>query len=242
MKTVIITGASRGIGLATAHLFAEKNYNIVLNSLHNDNNLSLALSSCLNAGNGTCIAVPGDAGDPAFADKLVSSAFEAFGSVDIMINNAGISFVGLIQDTDNAAWDRIISTNLSSVHYLTRACIPYMLKKHAGSIINISSVWGVFGGACEAAYSASKGGVNAYTKACAKELAPSGIAVNAIACGCVDTDMMKCFSEDDIKALNEQIPVGRPANAEEIAEIVYHLSMMPGYLTGQVITADGGWM
>ena len=175
----------------------------------------------------------------------------AFGRIDVLINNAGISYVGLIQDTSDDIWQNVLNTNLSSVHYCTREVIPHMLKNRpdsdaepvtAGRIINISSVWGNVGASCEAAYSASKGGINAYTKACAKELAPSGISVNAIACGFVDTDMNGHLSEEERFDVISQIPASRAADPKEIAEIIYHTAQMPAYLTGQIITADGGWI
>ena len=241
MKTAVITGASRGIGLATALEFSNKGINVVLNSLHDDKNLKNALLSCSQNNEGNCLAYPGDVSVPSFAKDLMAAAHKKFGSIDILINNAGISFVGLIQDTSDEIWQKVINTNLSSVHYCTRAVIPYMLKKHSGSIINVSSVWGTAGASCEVAYSASKGGVNAYTKASAKELAPSGISVNAIACGCVKTDMLNCFSPEELNELSAQIPCGRLASPAEIAEIIYSTAEMPDYLSGQIITVDGCW-
>ena len=271
-KTVIITGASRGIGKAAAIKFASEGYNIVLNSKNGGETLYNTLSLCRTAlssyiDNKTpkttgssqygkephIISVPGDVSDPSFAPKLIEAASHEFGRIDILINNAGISFIGLIQNTSDEIWQNIINTNLSSVHYCTRAVIPYMLKNMSehdcpsgvtenGRIINISSVWGNTGASCEAAYSASKGGLNAYTKACAKELAPSGISVNAISCGFVDTDMNKNFTEEERLGVIEQIPASRAALPEEIAEIIYLTAQMPTYLTGQIITADGGWI
>ncbi|MCR5203600.1 MAG: SDR family NAD(P)-dependent oxidoreductase [Lachnospiraceae bacterium] len=241
-KTVIITGASRGIGRAAAVKFAGEGFNIVINSVSNTDKLNETEKLCLNANPSTqVLAVKGDISDSAFVKHLIDTSVNRFGSIDVLINNAGISFVGVIQDTDDETWQKIINTNLSSVHYFTRSVIPYMLKSGKGSIINISSVWGNVGASCEAAYAASKGGINAYTKSAAKELAPSGISVNAIACGLVDTDMNKCFSKEDLDVVCEEIPAGRPADPKEIAETIYHISQCPAYLTGQIITIDGGW-
>ena len=243
-KTVVITGASRGIGRAAAYKFACEGYNVVLNSKNGKDYLDSAYDLCRSVscdGSGI-IKIQGDVSDPVFAKTLIDKAAETFGSVDVLVNNAGISYVGLIQDTMDDIWQNVINTNLSSVHYCTRAVIPHMLKNTSGHIINISSVWGNVGASCEAAYSASKGGVNAYTKACAKELAPSGVAVNAIACGFVDTDMNSHLTEEERLAVIEQIPASRAASPDEIAEIIYHISQMPAYLTGQIITADGGWI
>ena len=162
--------------------------------------------------------------------------------VDVLVNNAGISYVGLLQDMTDEEWVRLMTTNLSSVHYMSRAVIPGMIAAHSGHIINISSVWGCVGASCEVAYSASKGGVNAYTRALAKELAPSGISVNAIACGCIDTDMNGHLSQEDRLQLCEEIPAGRFAEPKEVAELVYSMSEQSAYLTGQIVNFDGGWI
>ena len=138
-------------------------------------------------------------------------------------------------------WQNIIHTNLSSAFYTSKEAIPYMLSKQAGKIINISSVWGNVGASCEVAYSASKGGLNSFTKALAKELAPSNIQVNAIACGCIDTEMNRCFSEEERQALADEIPAGRFGKPEEVAELVFSIAEKHNYLTGQIITLDGGW-
>ena len=267
IKTAIITGASRGIGRAIAVKFASEGYNVVLNSKNGGENLENTLRFCRSAwdtyilshpefsdpGSGHVLAVKGDVSDSSFVKELVNTAITSFGRIDVLINNAGISYIGLIQDTADDIWQNIINTNLSSVHYCTREVIPHMLKKRpgntdpgkpaaAGRIINISSVWGDAGASCEAAYSASKGGVNAYTKACAKELAPSGISVNAVACGFVDTDMNSHLTKEERLSVIEQIPASRAASPDEIADIIYHIAEMPVYLTGQIITADGGWI
>ena len=139
-------------------------------------------------------------------------------------------------------WERLISVNLSSVFYCCKLAIPGMVRKKQGTIINISSVWGVCGASCEAAYSASKGGVNALTMALAKELAPSGIQVNAIACGAIDTDMNRFLEPEERNALLEEIPAGRMGTPEEAAQLVLQLAQSPSYLTGQIIRLDGGWI
>ena len=138
-------------------------------------------------------------------------------------------------------WQKVLNTNLSSAFYTCKYAVPLMLQKHSGRIINISSVWGTVGASMEAAYSASKGGLNSFTKAIAKELAPSNIQVNAIACGVIDTEMNQCFSEEERKALQDEIPADRFGSAEEVAQMVTSLLCAPDYLTGQIITLDGGW-
>ena len=166
---------------------------------------------------------------------------EEFGGVDIVINNAGISHIGLLSDMSAEDWHRIIDVNLSSVFYTSKLAIPYMVSNKRGKIINISSVWGNIGASCEVAYSASKGGMNSFTKALAKELAPSNIQVNAIACGCIDTEMNRCFSEEERQDLIDEIPAGRFGTPEEVADLAYSLATEHEYLTGQIISFDGGW-
>ena len=164
-----------------------------------------------------------------------------YGGLDVLINNAGISYIGLLQDMTSGDWDRILRTNLTSVFNCCKLAIPMMLSAGRGKIVNISSVWGNVGASCEVAYSATKGGINAFTKALAKELAPSNIQVNAVACGAIDTEMNQWLEEDDLIALVEEIPTGRLGRAEEVADLVYHLGYKNAYLTGQVIGLDGGW-
>ena len=180
--------------------------------------------------------------DYAYVERLFSEISAVFGGVDILINNAGISHIGLLSDMDIAAWNRILGTNLTSVFFTCKLAIPYMLQRKSGKIINISSVWGSVGASCEVAYSASKGGVNAFTRALAKELAPSNIQVNAIACGMIDTRMNDCFSEEERLALAEEIPSGRFGTPEEVAALALQLCTANDYLTGQIITLDGGWI
>ena len=165
-----------------------------------------------------------------------------FGGVDILINNAGISIIGLFQDLSRADWMRLMDTNVGSVYNCCHFAIPHMVHEKCGKIINISSVWGIAGASCEAAYSASKGAVNALTRALAKELAPSNIQVNAIACGVIDTDMNGFLSVEERTALEAEIPAGRFAQPEEVAEAVLQVIKMPTYLTGQVISMDGGYI
>ena len=180
----------------------------------------------------------GDMGNPSDVEKL----FENIQELDVLVNNAGISYVGLLHEMSLEDWQKTMNTNLNSVFYTSRLAIPLMLQKHSGRIINISSVWGNVGASMEVAYSASKGGINSFTKALAKELAPSQIAVNAIACGVIDTDMNRCFSPEDMDSLRQEIPADRIGQASEVAQTVSMLLHAPDYLTGQVITIDGGWI
>jgi 3-oxoacyl-[acyl-carrier protein] reductase len=174
-------------------------------------------------------------------EELFKTIRKHYGSLDVLVNNAGISYIGLLQDMTSADWDRIIRTNLTSVFNCCKLAIPEMLSAGHGKIVNISSVWGNVGASCEVAYSATKGGINAFTKALAKELAPSNIQVNAVACGAIDTEMNRWLDEDELIGLVDEIPAGRLGRAEEVADLVYHLGYKNAYLTGQIISLDGGW-
>lgn len=239
-KTVLITGASRGIGRSMALLYAKHNYNIVICSRHIDTLQNTARE--INELGAECLAVVADAGRHEDVVKLFDDAVSRFGSIDVLINNAGISHIGLLQDMSIDEWNNIISINLTSVFSCCKLAIPYMLRAGHGSIINISSVWGVAGASCEVAYSATKGGINAFTKALAKELAPSGINVNAIACGVMDTEMNSCFTDEEIQNIIEEIPAGRMGCPDEAAALAISLSEGSSYLTGQVIVLDGGYI
>ena len=162
------------------------------------------------------------------------------GHIDILINNAGIAYIGLLQDMSITDWHNILDINLTSAFLMSKYIIPGMLKKQSGHIINISSVWGNSGASTEVAYSASKGGLNSFTKALAKELAPSNILVNAISPGFIDTDMNKVFEKDELDTIFEEIPMGRAGQPSEVANLVYKIATS-NYITGQIITVDGGW-
>lgn len=240
-KIVLITGASRGIGAAIAHRFAKEGYSLVITCSKSADALMHLKNTLEDTYHISVLASVGNIGDPSYACTLFDQIKETFGGVDIVINNAGISHIGLLTDTSFEEWNQIIQINLSAAFYTSKLAIPYMLSKQSGKILNISSVWGNIGASCEVAYSASKGGLNTFTKALAKELAPSNIQVNAIACGCIDTAMNECFSTEERWALEDEIPAGRFGTPEEVAELAYSLTTNHTYLTGQIITLDGGW-
>lgn len=196
-KTVLVTGASRGIGKAIAVKFAKKNYNVVINCVRSQERL-MQTKKEIESYQVPCLAFMGDMGDMSQCEALFKQIKKQFSA-------------------------------------------PDMVARKYGKIINISSVWGNVGAACEVAYSATKGGINAFTKALAKELAPSNIQVNAVACGAIDTEMNQFLEEEELIALVEEIPTGRLGKAEEVADLVYHLGYKNSYLTGQVIGLDGGW-
>lgn len=240
-KVVLVTGASRGIGKAVAVKFAKKGYNVIINCAHREQELLQAKKE-IEGYQVSCTAFLGDMGDMTACQRLFEMIRKQYGTLDVLVNNAGIDYIGLLQDMSCEDWDRILRTNLTSVFNCCKLAIPVMLAAEAGKIINISSVWGNVGASCEVAYSATKGGINAFTKALAKELAPSNIQVNAVACGAIDTEMNRWMEEDELINLVDEIPAGRLGSAEEIADFVYHLGYKGTYLTGQVIGMDGGWI
>lgn len=240
--TAMITGASRGIGAAIAEEFASRSWNLVLTCIHSKERLE-KLAETLHARYGvTCLTFLGDMGNEADVQKCFRQIETHFEGLNVLVNNAGISRVGLFTDLSLADWEQVMNTNATSVFLCTRQALPYMLRQKSGSIVNISSVWGCVGASCETAYSASKGAVNALTMALAKELAPSRIAVNAIACGAVDTDMNSCFTMEERAEIAEEIPAGRFGTPGEAARLAYALATQSPYLTGQVIRLDGGWI
>ena len=242
IRTAFITGASRGIGRGIALVLARNGYNLALTCRRNKEDLD-AFAQELHSRYmiDVCTYQCNASSYPEVA-STIEAALAHFGKITLLVNNAGISKVGLLTDLSPEEWKELIETNLSSLFYHCKSIIPSMLQKEEGRIINISSMWGSVGASCEVAYSASKGGVNAFTRALAKELAPSNIPVNAIACGVIDTDMNRIFTEEDRQALSVEIPAGRFAEPEEVGEAVLALAQMPAYVTGQIIGMDGGYL
>ncbi len=237
-KKALITGASRGIGAAIALEFAKAGYDLYLTCHRNQERLA-QYASILSQEYGVicktyCFPIDNE--------EQVNKMFEEIDTLDVLINNAGVAHIGLLSDMTYAEWNQIIGTNLNGCFLTCKNAIPSMVSRQSGKIINISSVWGNVGASMEVAYSASKGGVNSFTKALAKELAPSNIQVNAIACGVIDTDMNHCFDEEDMAALIEEIPADRIGRPEEVAHLALQLCTENTYLTGQIITLDGGWI
>ncbi len=240
-KTVLITGASRGIGKAIALRFAKEGFRIAITCKNSKSELLRTKAEIESMGS-PCLAYIGDMGSYPAVKELFQLVNKTLGPVHILVNNAGISHVGLFAETDPDTWNAVINSNLTSVYNCSHQAVPDMIRAKEGKIINISSVWGICGASCEVAYSASKGGMNTFTKALAKELAPSNIQVNAVACGAIDTSMNSFLSKVDLEALAEEIPAGRLGRAEEVAELTWQLVSGNEYLNGQVITLDGGWI
>lgn len=235
-KTVLVTGASRGIGAEIAREFAKAGYNVVVNFCKNREkaeNLAKEIGG---------VAMQADVSDCLQVENMVRETEKLFGNVDILVNNAGTALPQkLLTDTTEAEWDRLFDVNVKGAFNCTKAVTDGMVTNHSGCIINISSIWGVSGGSCEVAYSASKAALIGFTKALAKELGPSGIRVNCVAPGVVDTDMNAHLSAEDIAALKEETPLGIMGNPSDIAKtVVFLASEDAGFITGQILTADGG--
>lgn len=241
MRTVLITGSSRGIGAAIARRLNNE-YKIIIN-YNKSKEQAIKLMYELRETNPNVIAVKADVSNEDEVENMFTIAEQNFGHVDILINNAGISHFSLIQDIDFGTWKDVINTNLNSVFLNSKRAIPNMISKQYGVIINMSSIWGDFGASMEALYSTSKGAINTFTKAMAKELAPSGIRVNAIAPGIVETDMMKNdFSMEELEELKNEVATNRFAKPEEIAGLVsYLISDEASYITGDIIHINGGF-
>lgn len=240
-KCVLITGASRGIGRACALRFAKDGYHVFINSGKSIEQLNQLKEELTILGT-ECTVVPGDVGCSKDVQSIFQKIEHTSGGLDVLVNNAGVAYIGLLTDMSDEDWNQLLHTNLSSAFYCCRAAIPYMVSQKCGKIINISSMWGRTGASCEAAYSATKAGLNGLTMALAKELAPSNIQVNAIACGVIDTVMNAQLSKEERAALAEEIPAGRFAKPEEVAELVLDLAGKHPYMTGQIIGFDGGFI
>lgn len=239
-KTVLITGASRGIGKAIALKFAKKNYNVIINSSKSFNGL-MEIAAEIHKMGAECLPVMANVSDYHSVTTMLEEVAIKYSKIDCVINNAGISHVGLFTDTTPNQWEQLISVNLNSVYHMCHHIVPQMIREQSGVIINISSIWGVDGASCEVAYSASKGGVNAFTKALAKELGPSNIRVNAIACGAINTNMNNWLSDDEKEDFINNISLCRFGTPEEVANLAYFLASDESkYLTGEIIKLDGG--
>ena len=240
-KVAIVTGGSRGIGRAIALELGKEGANVVINYSKDDEGTKETLG-LLNDLGIVAYGVKMDVSTFEGAEEIVRRTIEYFGKIDILVNNAARSTIGLFLDATKEEIDGILNTNLLGAMYLTRHALPHMLGS-GGSILNISSMWGEVGASCEVLYSTSKGGLNLFTKALAKEMAPSGIRVNAIAPGVIDTQMNSFLSEEDRKELEDEIPMGRFGAPEEIGKTaVFLCSNEASYMTGQVLRVDGGYI
>ena len=240
MSTILITGASHGVGRAFALACAESGRfrKIILNGGSDAAALDETARRVSAAGDLVCIADIGDVGSLAYVESLR----KRFGPVDTLVNNAAVSRVGLLTDMDPEEWNRVMQVNVTSLFNTCQTFVPDMVSAGRGRILNVSSVWGIAGASCEVAYSASKGAVNAFTKALAKELAPSHIQVNAIALGIIDTRMNSHLDEQEKAGIRDQIPAGYIASPEEAAQAMLRLLDMPEYFNGEIVRFDGCWI
>lgn len=240
-KVAIVTGSSRGIGRGIALELAKEGAFIVVNYSKDEDGAEKVVQEIKNLGS-SAIKIKCNISSYDECTSLVNEAIKHFGKIDILVNNAGISIIGLFMDASKEEIDKMVGNNLLGTMYMTRNVLPHMLSK-GGNIVNISSMWGNVGASCETLYSTTKGGINLFTKALAKEMAMSNIRVNAIAPGVIDTDMNGFLSESDRKELEEEIPFGRFGDPSEIGKAaVFLCSSDSSYVTGQVLTVDGGFI
>jgi len=240
-KTVLITGASRGIGKAIAHTFANAGYNTAINYFSSQSKAE-ELASELTGKGLRAICVKADVSCRSQVEEMYNKIRFVYGGVDVLINNAGIAQQTLFTDISPAEWDRMFDVNVKGMFNCTQAVIKDMISKKYGKIINISSIWGISGSSCEVAYSASKAAVIGFTKALAKEMGPSGICVNCIAPGVVDTDMNEGISKETLSELINSTPLLQLGSPQDIANLALFLaSEKADFITGQVICADGGF-
>ncbi len=242
-KIVLITGSSRGIGKEIALRFAQEGAHVILNSAKNKTQLRATYDNFIQNSLKASYFL-GDLSDYAQCVDLFDYILQETGSYpDIVINNAGISQIGLFTHTTPDIWKQVIETNLYSAYYCAYLATPHMIRRHSGVIVNISSIWGNVGASCEVAYSTSKSALNGFTKALAKELGPSNIRVNAIACGWIETSMVQNYTDEEKRAFIDDIPLMRLGKVEDVANTcIFLASEQSNYMTGQIITLDGGML
>ena len=241
-QIAIVTGSSRGIGRAVAEELAGSGYDLCINYVRRQD-LAEELAASLRQRHCRCITVQADVADPAACQAMVCQTQEALGPVSLLVNNAGLSYQGLFQDLSDADWNRCLAVNLTGARNMVQAVLPHMLHVKSGAIVNISSIWGLRGASCEVAYACSKAGIVALTRSLALELAPSHIRVNAVAPGCIETDMVRVLGQETIASLIQETPLGRLGQPEDIAHAVAFLaSDRASFITGQVLTVDGGFI
>lgn len=241
-ETVLITGASRGIGRATAELFAENGHPVIIN-YNNSREAALELVRAINTSGGRAMPVKADVSDRAEVERMFTEIQSELGGVDILVNNAAVAKQSLFTDIQYSEWRGTFATNVDGMFHCTQLALKNMLHNHNGCIINISSMWGQVGASCEVLYSATKAAVIGMTKALAKELGPSGIRVNCVAPGVIDTDMNSALSAEDMEMLRDETPLMKIGSPRDVANTIYYLaSENASFITGQVICPNGGYI
>ncbi len=240
-KVVFITGASRGIGAATAICFARHGYDVAINYLNNDEKAE-AVAAEIRAIGKKAITLKADVSDKAQIQSAILKCISELGPIDVVVNNAGIAQQKLFTDITESEWKKMFSVNVDGIYNVLSEVVPQMVKRHQGSIVNVSSMWGIKGASCEVHYSAAKAAVIGLTKALAEELAPSGIRVNCVAPGLIDTDMSSTLSEDDLKLVIDETPLGKIGKAEDVAKAIFFLAdeEFSSFTTGQILSPNGG--
>ena len=239
-KVAIVTGSSKGIGASIAIELAKLGANLVVNYKSDKEGAQNTLDIIEAAGGEGCI-ISADVSNYQQVESMIKKTVDTYGKIDILINNAGVSKTGLLIDMDENTWDEIINVNLKGVYNCTRNALKYMIPEKKGAIVNVSSMWGEVGASCEVIYSATKGGVNAFTRALAKELAPSGIRVNAVAPGVIETNMNAFLNDEEKESLEYEIPLGYFGKCIQVAKVVTFLCLEASdYVTGEIINVNGG--
>ena len=240
--TVLVTGASGDIGSSIAQRFASVGMNVIIHYMKSHEAANETARRCIELGS-NAVTVCADLRSKEQIDRMLEKLHTHRLYPDVVVNNAAVSHYAMLSDITEEDWDTVMDINVKSVFLCTQAFMPYMIRQRYGRIINVSSIWGLSGASCEVLYSTTKGGVNAFTKALAKELAPSGVTVNAVAPGAVSTSMMAHLDEKELQQLEHNIPAGRLAQPDEISSLVYFLAIPEsGYINGQIISPNGGWL